>query len=117
MNQETDDDTTRLYVIPILLRVNSDVDERDYINFIINSIFTEFISDYINSFYSEAKLSDEDFSKLNKVTRDYECNICMEDKQEGVLLNCNHIFCESCLKKWLTTMKNTCPTCRKEVEI
>ena len=114
---EEHDNTTRIYVIPVLLRVNSDVDERDYINFIINSIFTDFISDYINSYYTEYKLSDEDFDKLNRIDKDYECNICMEEKEKGILLECNHIFCENCLKIWLTKSKKTCPTCRKEVVI
>jgi hypothetical protein len=118
MNQEIDeDDTNRIYVIPILLRVNSDIDERDYMNFIINSILTEFISDYINSFYNESRLSGEDFNRLNKIKEDFECNICMEDKTEGILLKCNHLFCQPCIKQWLTNNKSTCPTCRKEVEI
>lgn len=115
--EEEHDNTSRIYVIPILLRVNSDVDERDYINFIINSIFTDFISDYINSYYTEYKLSDEEFEKLNTMDKDYECNICMEEKKKGILLDCNHIFCENCLKEWLTKSKKTCPTCRKEVVI
>lgn len=109
---EEHDNTTRIYVIPVLLRVNSDVDERDYINFIINSIFTDFISDY-----SEYNLSYEDFDKLSRIDKDYECNICMEEKEKGILLDCNHIFCENCLKEWLTKSKKTCPTCRKEVVI
>lgn len=112
MNEENNI-TTRIYVIPILLRVNSNVDERDYINFILNSIF----SDYINSYYTEDKLSNEDFEKIKRVDKDYECNICMQRQEKGILLDCNHIFCENCLKEWLTRSKRTCPTCRKEVVI
>jgi E3 ubiquitin-protein ligase SHPRH len=41
----------------------------------------------------------------------------MEEKEKGILLECNHIFCENCLKEWLTKSKKTCPTCRKEVVI
>ena len=41
----------------------------------------------------------------------------MEDKTEGILLKCNHLFCQPCIKQWLTNNKSTCPTCRKEVEI
>lgn len=107
----------RIYVIPILLRVNSDVDERHYINFMINSIFIDFINDYINSHYTEYKLSNEDFEKLNRIDKDYECSICIEEKKKGILLDCNHIFCENCLKEWLTKSKKNCPTCRKEVLI
>jgi len=28
--------------------------------------------------------------------------------------NCNHSFCESCIKQWLNKSKN-CPTCRTQV--
>lgn len=118
MNQDfEEDDTNRIYVIPIILRVNSNIDERDYMNFIVNSIFIDFINDYINSLYDESKLSEEDFNKLNRIKQNFECNICMDDKSEGVLLNCNHVFCETCIKQWLINNKKTCPTCRKEVVI
>ena len=110
---EEEDDTSIIYVIPVLLHVNSEVDERDYINFIINSIFTDFMSYYHN----ENRLSNEDFEKLNRIYKKYECNICMEEKENGILLECNHIFCEFCLKEWLIKNKKTCPTCRKEVVI
>lgn len=117
MNEE--ENTNRIYVIPILLRVNSDIEleERDYINFMINSIFADYISEYINTYYVDHKLSDEEFNSLPRIDRQYECNICMEQKEKGVLLDCNHIFCEDCLKEWLTKKKITCPTCRKEVVI
>jgi hypothetical protein len=115
--EDDSDDTARIYVIPIMIRVNSDIDERDYINFIINSVFADFISDYINSYYDDDKLSQEDFEKLNKVDRDFECNICFNEKHSGILLDCNHVFCETCLREWLTNNKKTCPTCRKEVVI
>lgn len=113
MNPLDEDDAFRIYVIPILIRINHQVNERDYINFII----TELINDYVNSFDNESKLSDVEFNKLNRTDQHFECSICMDNKHNGILLNCNHIFCEDCLKKWLTTVKNTCPSCRKEVEI
>lgn len=108
-----DNTTTRIYVIPVLFHNSSDLDNNDYINFIIDSIFTEFI----NSYYERYILSTEDFNQLNRIDKDYDCNICMEEKKNGILLNCNHIFCEDCLREWLTKNKKTCPTCRKEVLI
>lgn len=114
---EEQDNTNRIYVIPILFRINTDVTDRNYINFIVNSILTDFISNYIDSYYTEYKLSEEDFEKLNRIDKEYECNICMEEKNKGIKLDCNHIFCENCLKEWLTNNKKTCPTCRKEVVI
>jgi len=39
----------------------------------------------------------------------------MENKKLNVQLKCNHTFCKTCIKKWLTEKSNTCPTCRTEV--
>lgn len=103
----------RIYVIPILLRANSDLEDRDYINFIINSIFIDFVNDIINS----DKLSKDEFDKLQEVNNCFECTICFENKEQGIKLECNHIFCKDCLEEWLTKTKNTCPVCRKVVVI
>jgi len=111
-----EEEDVRIYVIPILLRVDSDA-ERDYMNFIINSIFTDFVNDVIYSCYSEYKLSQGDFDKLQEICKEFECGICIEDNETGIQLECNHIFCKDCLKRWLTENKKTCPVCRKEVVI
>lgn len=110
---EEPDGIDRIYLIPILIHTDGDVNERDYINFIINSI----LLDFINSYYAEYNLQDADFDKLKTIDKEYECSICIEEKQTGILLDCNHIFCENCLKEWLTKYVKTCPTCRKEVVI
>jgi hypothetical protein len=46
----------------------------------------------------------------------YNCPICLENKNTGKILPCKHIFCDKCIKSWLTEKSNTCPLCRKNVE-
>jgi hypothetical protein len=42
----------------------------------------------------------------------FECPICYEIKEEGYATDCEHVFCKSCLEKWLVCNK-VCPYCRK----
>jgi hypothetical protein len=46
-----------------------------------------------------------------------ECNICQESFEpttEITELTCNHIFCNDCIKRWLTKCKCVCPMCKKD---
>jgi hypothetical protein len=55
----------------------------------------------------------DDITDLEKQT---ECTICRAEfhgDDKITLLNCNHFFCEDCIKLWLDKFKNTCPICRK----
>ena len=61
------------------------------------------------------KLSDEEFKNLETCSDTTNCAICMENKKSNIKLKCNHIFCKSCIKKWLTEKSNTCPNCRIEI--
>ncbi len=47
-----------------------------------------------------------------------ECGICLNiiEKREKIILNCNHVFCENCIREWLTR-KNSCPFCRTKVQM
>ena len=51
---------------------------------------------------------------INKVSyievKSLMCPICREDVKEIRMTNCNHEFCDICLKKWLEN-NNTCPIC------
>ncbi|CAG5103092.1 Oidioi.mRNA.OKI2018_I69.chr1.g611.t1.cds [Oikopleura dioica] len=45
------------------------------------------------------------------------CSVCheiYEDEKGAVLPNCQHVFHEKCIKKWLD-QKNTCPLCQTTV--
>ncbi len=64
---------------------------------------------------SKPTISIENFEKLEKCNDVTDCSICFENKKENIKLNCEHIFCNRCIKKWLTEKSNTCPTCRKEI--
>ncbi|KAJ5094582.1 hypothetical protein N7456_010443 [Penicillium angulare] len=51
---------------------------------------------------------------------DYSCAICREDmgaEDEVVVLECGHWFCEGCITSWLGTRNDTCPMCRRKVEL
>jgi hypothetical protein len=48
-----------------------------------------------------------------------ECNICLENMNNGVCkLDCNHSFHLKCIKKWIKQKKDcpNCPICRKEIK-
>ncbi|CAE8624653.1 unnamed protein product, partial [Polarella glacialis] len=48
------------------------------------------------------------------------CVICAEDINEvgvpAISLNCEHVFHEDCIRRWLTK-RHTCPTCRLVLEV
>lgn len=43
-----------------------------------------------------------------------ECCVCMEPINKTTEIPCNHIFCTTCLNKWLKK-QNSCPICRAKV--
>merc|ERR1719313_3324785 len=45
----------------------------------------------------------------------FECNICLDDVREPVVTQCGHLFCWSCLYRWLNTNHQTCPLCKAGV--
>ena len=49
-----------------------------------------------------------------KITTDLmECPICFEEVTEVIKLECNHLFCESCINKIKENQSLKCPMCRK----
>ncbi|XP_059143402.1 probable E3 ubiquitin-protein ligase makorin-1 [Physella acuta] len=73
---------------------------------------------------------DMELSFAIQASQDKECGICLEividkdincsssDKRFGILENCNHCFCLSCIRQWRNSKSMTiqthraCPTCR-----
>lgn len=48
---------------------------------------------------------------------DDNCSICFEKPTRYYLLNCYHIFCDSCLEEWYYQQdKKTCPLCRADLK-
>jgi hypothetical protein len=49
----------------------------------------------------------------------YECSICLNNqtKHRFLQLSCKHFFHEKCAEKWLLECSNSCPLCRKIVDI
>uniref|UniRef100_A0A1I7SZU0 RING-type domain-containing protein n=1 Tax=Caenorhabditis tropicalis TaxID=1561998 RepID=A0A1I7SZU0_9PELO len=43
-----------------------------------------------------------------------QCTVCHDDLSHPIKLECNHVFCKSCIETWLD-QKSTCPMCRAEV--
>ncbi|KAM9311530.1 E3 ubiquitin-protein ligase RNF213 [Gastrophryne carolinensis] len=43
------------------------------------------------------------------------CAICRDYPSEPVCLDCNHVFCQGCLKQWLDTRNTTCPMCKAQL--
>ena len=53
-------------------------------------------------------------NSLDEIIISFECSICMEQSNEGVLLKCGHTYHKTCIEKWRKN-KSTCPLCRVEI--
>jgi hypothetical protein len=49
---------------------------------------------------------------MEDIVQEYECSICACVAYPPVTTDCSHIFCENCIKQWVTE-QNTCPNCQK----
>ena len=47
----------------------------------------------------------------NSLENELRCGICREMCVKAILLNCMHVFCQSCINEW-QRQKRECPTCR-----
>lgn len=73
-----------------------------------------FIADLLGDV--EVGISDIDkVSTLVDENSTCDCHICLEQIQEPRKLICEHIYCDKCIKTWLSKHK-TCPICRKDLE-
>lgn len=45
---------------------------------------------------------------------DIECPVCMSEVNNAYSLECNHGFCEDCIRTWIRE-NPTCPMCRERV--
>lgn len=62
-------------------------------------------------------LKNEFKSYVNRIKNsETECQICMNNKKNCLLVPCGHTFCRKCVDYWQQTNKNSCPTCRIETD-
>ena len=58
---------------------------------------------------------------VHKVKETIECSICFEENiknsKGAITLECEHVFCESCIHPWIIEKgkKSSCPCCRTEI--
>ncbi|XP_015377309.1 PREDICTED: E3 ubiquitin-protein ligase RNF8-B-like [Diuraphis noxia] len=52
---------------------------------------------------------------IKVMNSDLQCPICNEWLFKATSANCNHTFCETCIKKWLKINK-ACPVCRTSIQ-
>ena len=78
---------------------------------LIERLFTDYIE-------NKNKLNEEEYME-NTVkihSKLEECPICFNSSETGIkITQCQHVFCEDCIKNWLQKHKNTCPICRTNV--
>ena len=95
----------------------------NYMNKAINlskTIHQHYLLDLLKA---EEKMSKKGYEIQNgpkTITMKDKCCICYEENSNGILLNCQHIFCRECLKSHI---KNTpsnpknCPLCRSVISL
>ena len=55
-----------------------------------------------------------DLTERMKSLSTKNCSICMDNLRNPIMLECTHLFCGSCIMKWIAT-NNNCPYCRKKI--
>jgi len=56
-------------------------------------------------------------TKVDESASPLECNICYEESIEPVTTHCGHIFCWSCVYKWIEVKRGNaeCPNCKNTI--
>jgi superfamily II DNA or RNA helicase len=109
---ETEDDIIELVSKEMKRELFNKETERDYINTLDINIDQKTLR--LKNINNDIEIQKE---KINSLTErisyisSKSCSICMELITNPIMLECTHIYCGSCLMKWLNTNKN-CPNCR-----
>ena len=69
----------------------------------------KFLYDYSKDIQTKEILT---FSNINKYP--IFCSICQEKQLNTIKIDCNHHFCEECLREYLK-INNNCPICRNKI--
>ena len=51
----------------------------------------------------------------SKISRDFECSLCLNPFVDPVLTSCEHTFCRTCITAVLQQHRGPCPECRAPV--
>jgi superfamily II DNA or RNA helicase len=112
---ETEDDIIELVSKELKRELYNKETERDYINSLDISIEQKTLK--LKNINNDIEIQKE---KINSLTErisyisSKSCAICMDLITNPIMIECTHIYCGSCLMKWLKTNKN-CPICRKDI--
>ncbi|KAJ3446309.1 hypothetical protein M0812_08846 [Anaeramoeba flamelloides] len=60
----------------------------------------------------EIEIEEEENQEQENESTLSKCGICFDISIDPVLTNCGHLFCWSCLSRWLEIGKRTCPICK-----
>lgn len=48
-----------------------------------------------------------------KIMNKFECCVCLEENEYGILLYCDHMLCKLCIDKIVSNLTVKCPLCRR----
>lgn len=78
---------------------------------------------HTNNNPSSGRNSKQDKGDQSPSDSEFECNICLEVAKNAVVSMCGHLFCWSCLYRWLdeidseTLSAKNCPVCRSAITL
>ncbi len=52
---------------------------------------------------------------FEKYIEEEACSICYDLKEDMILTPCRHIFCKTCIHKWIDDDNDSCPYCRQKI--
>jgi len=92
----------------------------DLSRYIRDDTIPDYVTEYIDEIdgIENKPICKEGLEKISSIkyikedNKDDKCQICLGDFDENsdvVKLECNHIFCETCIKTYLETYNNICP--------
>lgn len=112
---ETEDNIIELLTKEFKKDLNNKEREKVYIGSLeMNNDEKEQKLEKIDKEIGEIKNKLNDLTERIKSLTTKECSICMDTLKNPIMLECTHLYCGSCIMKWITTNRN-CPFCRKYI--
>jgi superfamily II DNA or RNA helicase len=112
---ETEDNIIELVSKEIKKDLKNKEREREYINDLdMNEDDKESKLKKIDGDIENIKNKLNDLMERMKSLSTKNCLICMDNLRNPIMLECTHIYCGSCIMKWIST-NNNCPYCRKKI--